>query len=100
VPEEKQKHLFKQFGKVSGGDKNSEQANKEGTGLGLFIVQQLINEFGGKVSLTSEFNLYTKVIINIPFVKDLNNLALGEDEFLTHHSAVKNVKSNPKQFSI
>lgn len=50
IPLEKQASLFDPFTQVD----NSSNRQHEGTGLGLAICKKLIDEMGGKISLTSE----------------------------------------------
>lgn len=50
MTEEELSHLFEKFYRA----KNQEALEASGTGLGLFIVRQLVEKMGGKVSVKSE----------------------------------------------
>ena len=54
--------LFKIFGKLN--DPN--QINVEGTGLGLYITSNLVNQLGGTIQVESEFEKFTLFTIRIP----------------------------------
>ncbi len=43
---------------------------QQGTGLGLSIVQKIIQMHNGKLSIVSELNNYTKVLLELPLCKD------------------------------
>jgi signal transduction histidine kinase len=51
-------HIFKMFYRAT--DKS------KGTGLGLFIVQEIIKKLNGKIEVHSEVNKYTEFIFTIP----------------------------------
>lgn len=41
--------------------------NKNGVGLGLFIVKQTLDRLGGKITFESEEHVYTRVTVELPF---------------------------------
>ena len=51
----------------------------KGTGLGLFISYNLVNEIGGTIKLESEHGKGTTVTIRIPVKPDKNLITLGGD---------------------
>jgi signal transduction histidine kinase len=51
IKEEDISKLFKLFGFLD----STSQMNTNGIGLGLYICQKIVNEFEGKMSVTSEF---------------------------------------------
>jgi hypothetical protein len=50
IPREDQKYVFQKFFRA----RNAEEIQPYGTGLGLFIVKQIINNLGGKIGFKSE----------------------------------------------
>jgi len=50
VPEESRKHIFERFYK----NDKSRSMNKNGVGLGLYIVKSIVNKHGEKITLVSE----------------------------------------------
>ena len=59
-------YVFERFYK---GDK-SRSVNKDGTGLGLYIVKTIIDIHGGRITVRSKFGEYTEFEIMLPTVKD------------------------------
>ena len=43
---------------------------KEGTGLGLSISHGIINDHGGRLSIDSKEDSYTKVFVDLPLKED------------------------------
>lgn len=62
IPKKEQEKIFSKFFRAS----NVILMETEGTGLGLFIVKNIIEKHGGTVSLTSEENKGTTVTIKLP----------------------------------
>ncbi|AUD00443.1 CHASE3 domain-containing protein [Spirosoma pollinicola] len=60
-----QQRMFERFFRASNA------TNIEGTGLGLHIVRRYVDLMGGKISLSSELNLGTSVIVNLPSQRQL-----------------------------
>lgn len=60
IPLKDQQHIFERFFRA----KNA--LHYQGTGIGLNIVKQHIEELGGRISFTSEENVGTTFIIKIP----------------------------------
>jgi signal transduction histidine kinase len=54
-------HLFERFYRVP-----ETSVSTHGTGLGLFICQQIIQEHGGEISVSSEISKGTVFTINLP----------------------------------
>jgi signal transduction histidine kinase len=54
-------HLFERFYRVP-----ETSVSNHGTGLGLFICQQIIHEHGGDISVNSEVSKGTVFTINLP----------------------------------
>ena len=50
ISPENKKSLFMNFGKLD----ESQNANKDGVGLGLSINKDIINSYGGKIDIKSE----------------------------------------------
>ena len=57
------KHIFEPFAQ----EKNDARSVYQGTGLGMAIVKQLIDEMKGTISVTSEVGVGSTFIITIPF---------------------------------
>ena len=66
IPEEEMGNVFDRFTKASNG------AACDGSGLGLFIVKQLVSCLDGDITLTSELGVGTKAIVSLP-VKIIND---------------------------
>lgn len=60
-----QKHIFDKFYRVSTGN----LAKGQGTGLGLSLVQQLIEQLQGKISVSSELGRGSTFTISLPLSK-------------------------------
>lgn len=58
--------MKKLFNEYEQGDSKTYQ-KYGGSGLGLVITKQLIDQMGGSIELESEFKVGTKVLLNIPF---------------------------------
>ncbi|ERK29291.1 sensor histidine kinase [Clostridium intestinale] len=68
IPEDKQKVIFERFGQVN----NSLTRESEGTGIGLYIVNLLVNALGGEIKLESKLGQGSafKVILPIEIVEE------------------------------
>lgn len=62
IPKEKQKEVFSRFTQVD----KSLSRNREGSGIGLSLVESLVKMHGGKISLQSEENKGTEFTIKLP----------------------------------
>lgn len=62
IPKEGQKYLFNKFFRAS----NATQLQTEGSGLGLFIAQQMAIMVNGKISVESEENKGSTFIVQLP----------------------------------
>lgn len=60
------KKIFDKFFRVSTGNRH----DVKGFGLGLAYVKKIVTEFGGEISVESEFNFGTKFIIILPLSKN------------------------------
>jgi PAS domain S-box-containing protein len=71
IPSNKKCELFERF--TSDTNNNSGTAKKKGTGLGLYIVKTLVEDFNGKVwiedRVPGDYTKGTKVIVMLPAVK-------------------------------
>lgn len=65
IPNEKQKYIFNRYARI----KESKSGYKEGSGLGLNIVQEIVNKFNGEIKLESEEGVGTKITLIIPKVE-------------------------------
>jgi signal transduction histidine kinase len=58
IPKDQQEQVFNMFYRLS--------TDRQGTGLGLFIVQEIISKLGGSTQLESEVNKGTAIQVSIP----------------------------------
>jgi signal transduction histidine kinase len=58
IPIDQQEQVFNMFYRLS--------TDRQGTGLGLFIVQEIISKLGGSIQLESEVNKGTAIQVSIP----------------------------------
>ena len=65
IPNEKQKYIFNRYERI----KASKDGYKEGSGLGLNIVQEIVKKFNGEIKLESEEGVGTKITLIIPKVE-------------------------------
>jgi two-component system phosphate regulon sensor histidine kinase PhoR len=65
-----QKHIFDKFYRVSSGD----LAKSRGTGLGLSLVKQLIEQQHGKITVTSELGKGSVFVVYLPLEKGSQNI--------------------------
>jgi signal transduction histidine kinase len=65
IPPEQRENVFKMFYRVS--------TDRVGTGLGLFIVQEVTRKLNGRVALESEVEKGTSITVYLPIVKDNSN---------------------------
>jgi CheY-like chemotaxis protein len=72
ISSEDQKKLFKLFGFIE----TSQEMNTHGIGLGLVIAENIVQEFGGKISVKSEPDVGS--IFTFQFV--LNDMQDFEEE--------------------
>jgi signal transduction histidine kinase len=62
IPEDQQPHIFEKFYRV----KHEDRANVPGTGLGMYITKQFIENMGGKVWFTSTHGQGTTFYFSLP----------------------------------
>ena len=62
IPAEEQANLFQKFFRAT----NAQQHKAEGTGLGLYIVQQSVEQLGGTISVESVENEGTTFTVRLP----------------------------------
>jgi signal transduction histidine kinase len=62
IPEEAMSHLFEEFYRAP----NAKALEREGTGLGLTIVKDMVNRFGGEISVESSTETGSKFTITLP----------------------------------
>ncbi|MGS0679683.1 ATP-binding protein [Shewanella sp. 125m-7] len=84
TPEQQQK-LFQPFVQADA----SINRKYGGSGLGMSIVQHLVELMGGQITVTSELNRGTKVTVNLPAEFTALDLALISEAY-AHDEAIKN----------
>jgi signal transduction histidine kinase len=62
IPGKEQEKLFRSFFRAS----NAKKATTKGTGLGLALVKQTVERHNGQITITSEENQGTTVVIDLP----------------------------------
>ena len=62
IPEAELPYVFDRFYKVD----KSRSANKNSTGLGLYIVKTIVKAHGGSISVTSKENSFTTFCVTLP----------------------------------
>ena len=62
IPKEEQKRIFEKLFRAS----NSTVQNKEGNGLGLYIIKKIVDIFGGQIWFESEENKGTTFYLTLP----------------------------------
>ncbi|WP_050608183.1 PAS domain-containing sensor histidine kinase [Clostridium niameyense] len=84
IPEKKIGKIFERFSQV---DKTFNR-NREGSGIGLYIVKSFVEMHDGSISVTSKVNEGTKFTINIPVKKIENNNYIEEYDYKTYIESV------------
>ena len=89
IAEESLKNIFDEFYQ----ENNSNTLGITGSGLGLSITHQLVNMMGGRIWIESKKSVGTKVFIQIPFDKAVDNdlTAVQEDDDLKSYIAGKRI---------
>jgi signal transduction histidine kinase len=64
IPEEAQEHLFEEFYRAP----NARALEREGTGLGLTIVRDLVVRFGGSIWFESSLGAGSHFIVKLPLI--------------------------------
>src|SRR3989338_6940971 len=80
IPKEEQKRVFSKFFRAS----NAIRLETEGTGLGLFIVRNIIRRHGGEVTFVSKEGKWTAFTILLPIKRELIPMREGRavEEYL------------------
>lgn len=65
IPKDELKNMFKKFSRAT----NAKNMYTDGSGLGLFIIKEIIDGHHGKVAVESELNKGTKFTIFLPIKK-------------------------------
>jgi signal transduction histidine kinase len=73
IPEDAIQHLFEEFFRAP----NAKAMEREGTGLGLTIVKDLITHLGGHISVKSTQNVGSQFTVTLPVYKDELKFATG-----------------------
>jgi signal transduction histidine kinase len=73
IPEESMQHLFEEFFRAP----NAKDMEREGTGLGLTIVKDLITRLGGHISVKSTQNVGSQFTVTLPVYVDGTKEAAG-----------------------
>lgn len=75
IPENEQKLVFERFKQID----NNLNKNREGTGIGLALVKELVELHEGEISVKSKYNRGTEFIIKLPVrLVDDENISSGQ----------------------
>ncbi|WP_276371708.1 ATP-binding protein [Chryseolinea sp. H1M3-3] len=66
IPKKDLQHIFLPFYQIG----NTAEDGQQGTGLGLSLVNELVKLYQGKIEITSQENVGTRVSIALPFNKE------------------------------
>jgi two-component system aerobic respiration control sensor histidine kinase ArcB len=92
IPENKLNIIFERFTKLSS---SYNSHNNSGMGVGLYIVEQFIHDLGGKIAVTSNLNIGTQFVCDIPFTisnkKSLVQKNYPQKEFLKIENINKSI---------
>jgi signal transduction histidine kinase len=81
IPEDALGHLFEEFYRAP----NAKELEREGTGLGLVIVKDLVTRFGGRITVQSTLGVGTRFTVVLPLAE---NPAVEPDEQTMGQKAV------------
>jgi signal transduction histidine kinase len=73
IPEDAIQHLFEEFYRAP----NAKEMEREGTGLGLTIVKDLVTRLGGHISVKSTQNVGSQFTVTLPVYSDDSNEDAG-----------------------
>jgi PAS domain S-box-containing protein len=62
IPKDQQAHIFEKLFRAD----NVRSTDTDGTGLGLYMVKQIVTEIGGTITFTSALNKGTTVLVLLP----------------------------------
>jgi len=85
VPKDKQKHIFDRFHRLT----TSYQGGYQGSGLGLTIVKQLVEDLGGKLDLQSTLGKGSSFTCIIPIIKVKQQPSNSKNPDQTQRKAIK-----------
>lgn len=88
IEEEKMKKLFNEY--EQGDDKTNKRYG--GTGLGLVITKQILQQLGGDIKISSKYKKGTVVSITVPF-------GLAESDYKTEQDLKSIIKDNTVKLS-
>ncbi|RRA98128.1 ATP-binding protein [Larkinella rosea] len=73
-------HIFDRFYQVkpSASEKGTPSKLRQGTGIGLALVKDLVNLQGGRISVTSVVNQGTTFVVDLPFRRVAESASAGE----------------------
>lgn len=74
IPEHEQRHLFEKFFRAS----NAKKIDTEGSGLGLYMVKNIIEAHGGQLSFTTQENKGTSFTFTLPVAIRTKRVAKGK----------------------
>ena len=69
-------HIFKEFYRAE----RAREVRKNGTGLGMAIVREIVDRHGGRIVVESEEGLGTLVVVQLPIYRSGNSKAAGKEQ--------------------
>lgn len=76
IPKEKLAHVFDRFFQIE----TSTTTKTKGTGIGLALCKELVELFGGEISVESEFGRGATFIVRLPVTREANIESMTIDE--------------------
>ncbi len=87
IPKEKQKEVFSRFTQVD----KSLSRNREGSGIGLSLVESLVRMHGGIISLKSEENKGTEFTIKLPVKLVGENCSCYQEDSIKKYNNIERI---------
>jgi signal transduction histidine kinase len=89
IPKESQSTIFERFERVD----KSISRNTEGSGIGLYLVKVLVEMQGGNISINSEINQGTEVLMMFPIVQAVDEICVTaiDSKFRNNNNVIEKI---------